>query len=303
MEQATLIRLASFAERVQLDAEQAGDHIDRLFRAAWALCGSREDAEDLVQETYARVLAKPRFLRSEDHLGYLLRTLLNTFLNQKRTESRRLRTAPLPDKLDVDERTHLFALAGRAATAHEIAPLEDVRPGLLRLLDAVEPLPAFIVGPWLDLLAWNPTASALFCGFERRPSNERNMARLIFLDPEIRELFCVGGWDGSGLVGALRVRYEQRRPDPRVQALISELNERSPLFRRLWQERGVVKRMKGRKTFDHPEVGRIELDWDRLTVPGSGGQVLMVYSAEQGTPAATALTLLATLAATAAQPS
>ena len=206
-------------------------------------------------------------------------------------------------KLDVDERTHLFALAARAATAHEIAPLEDVRPGLLRLLDAVEPLPAFIVGPWLDLLAWNPTASALFCGFERRPSNERNMARLIFLDPEIRELFCVGGWDGSGLVGALRVRYEQRRPDPRVQALISELNERSPLFRRLWQERGVVKRMKGRKTFDHPEVGRIELDWDRLTVPGSGGQVLMVYSAEQGTPAATALTLLATLAATAAQPS
>jgi hypothetical protein len=60
--------------------------------------------------------------------------------------------------------------------------------------------------------------------------------------------------------------------------------------------------MKGRKTFDHPEVGRIELDWDRLTVPGSGGQVLMVYSAEPGTPAATALTLLATLAATAAQP-
>jgi len=205
-------------------------------------------------------------------------------------------------KLDVDERTHLFALAGRAAAAHDIAPLEDVRPGLLRLLDAVEPLPAFIVGPWLDLLAWNPTASALFCGFERRPSNDRNMARLIFLDPEIRELFCAGGWDGSGLVGALRVRYEQRRPDPRVQALISELKERSPLFRQLWQERGVVKRMKGRKTFDHPEVGRIELDWDRLTVPGSGGQVLMVYSAEPGTPAATALTLLATLAATAAQP-
>lgn len=205
-------------------------------------------------------------------------------------------------RLDVDERTHLFALAGRAAAAHDLAPLESVRPGLLRLLDAVEPLPAFIVGPWLDLLAWNATASALFCGFERRPPEERNMARLIFLDSEIRELFCAGGWDGSGLVGALRVRYEQGRPDPRVQALISELRERSPLFQRLWQERGDVKRMRGRKTFDHPEVGRIELDWDRLTVPGSGGLVLMVYSAEPGTRDATALTLLATLAATAAQP-
>jgi len=101
MEQATLIRPASRAERIQLDAERASDHIDRLFRAAWALCGSREDAEDLVQETYARVLAKPRFLRSEDDLGYLLRTLRNTFLNQIRTERRRLRTAPLPDELDV----------------------------------------------------------------------------------------------------------------------------------------------------------------------------------------------------------
>jgi transcriptional regulator with XRE-family HTH domain len=204
-------------------------------------------------------------------------------------------------RLDTIERAHLFTLAGRAS-AHDVDPLEDVRPGLLRLLAAVEPLPAFIVGPWLDLLAWNPTASALFCGFERRPPAERNMARLIFLDPEIRELFFAGGWDGAGLVGSLRVRYEQGRPDPRVQALISELNERSPIFRRLWEEHGVVKRMSGRKTFNHPEVGTIELDWDRLTVPGASGQVLMVYSAEPGTPAATALTLLATLAATAAQP-
>jgi transcriptional regulator with XRE-family HTH domain len=207
-------------------------------------------------------------------------------------------------RLDADERTHLFALAGQAASARDLDHLEDVRPGLLRLLAAVEPLPAFIVGPWLDLLAWNPTASALFCGFERRPAGERNMARLIFLDPEISELFCAGGWDGSGLVGALRVRYEGAHPHPdrRVQALIAELKERSPLFHRLWEEHGVVKRMNGRKAFNHPEVGVIELDWDRLTVPGAGGQVLMVYSAEAGTPAATALSLLSTLAATAAQP-
>jgi transcriptional regulator with XRE-family HTH domain len=204
-------------------------------------------------------------------------------------------------QLDAVERKHLFALAGRAS-AQELDPFDEVRPGLLRLLEAIDPLPAFIVGPWLDLLAWNPTASALFCGFERRPPAERNMARLIFLDPEIRKLFCAGGWDGSGLVGSLRVKYTQGHPDARVEALIAELLERSPLFRRLWEEHGVVKRMKGRKTFDHPEVGEIELDWDRLTVPGAGGQVLMVYSAEPGTPAATALTLLGTLAATAAQP-
>ena len=57
----------------QLDPEALGDHIDRLYRAAWGLCGSREEAEDLVQETFERVLRRPRFLHSEDDLGYLLR--------------------------------------------------------------------------------------------------------------------------------------------------------------------------------------------------------------------------------------
>jgi RNA polymerase sigma-70 factor, ECF subfamily len=80
-----------------LDSARVGDHLDRLYRAAWALTGSREDAEDLVQETYARVLARPRLLRNEDDLGYLIRALRNTFLNQKRTERRRLRPDPLPD--------------------------------------------------------------------------------------------------------------------------------------------------------------------------------------------------------------
>jgi RNA polymerase sigma-70 factor (ECF subfamily) len=84
-----------------LDPARLGDHLDRLYRAAWALCGTREDAEDLVQETYARVLAKPRLLRNEDDLGYLMRALRNTFYSRLKTESRRLRPGPLPEQLDV----------------------------------------------------------------------------------------------------------------------------------------------------------------------------------------------------------
>jgi RNA polymerase sigma-70 factor, ECF subfamily len=85
----------------QLDPERLGDHLDRLFRAAWALCGSRDDAEDLVQETYERVLRKPRFLRGEDDLGYLLRVLRNTYYSKLRTASRRPRTAALGDHVDL----------------------------------------------------------------------------------------------------------------------------------------------------------------------------------------------------------
>jgi RNA polymerase sigma-70 factor, ECF subfamily len=79
-----------------LDPNTLGDHIDRLFRAAWALSGSRADAEDLVQETFAKVLAKPRRIRNEDDLGYLLQVLRNTFISSRRAAARR----PTPKTLD-----------------------------------------------------------------------------------------------------------------------------------------------------------------------------------------------------------
>src|SRR2546421_7862247 len=62
----------------QLDPEALGDHIDRLYRAARSMCDSSQDAEDLVQETFARVLKKPRKLRSGNDLPYLLTVLRNT---------------------------------------------------------------------------------------------------------------------------------------------------------------------------------------------------------------------------------
>jgi RNA polymerase sigma-70 factor (ECF subfamily) len=72
-----------------LDPHTLGDHLDRLFRAAWALTGTREDAEDLVQETYERVLRRPRFVRRENDLAYLYRALRHTYFNALRTASRR----------------------------------------------------------------------------------------------------------------------------------------------------------------------------------------------------------------------
>ncbi len=87
----------------QLDPKELGDHIDRLYRAARSLTGSREEAEDLVQETFARVLQKPRLLRSDDDLGYLLRVLRNTFISMRRTAARRPQVTGSPDVLEFVE--------------------------------------------------------------------------------------------------------------------------------------------------------------------------------------------------------
>lgn len=84
-----------------LDPNSVGDHLDRLFRAAWALTGNPHDAEDLVQETYLKVLKKPRWLRNDDDLGYMLRALRNTFLTQRRDAARKIQAVPLPEDGDL----------------------------------------------------------------------------------------------------------------------------------------------------------------------------------------------------------
>lgn len=88
----------------RLNPEDLGDHLDRLFRAAWALCGDRHEAEDLVQDTCARVLARPRWLRGDDDLGYLLRVLRNTHVSRARSAARRPVTRELDDRPDVTTR-------------------------------------------------------------------------------------------------------------------------------------------------------------------------------------------------------
>jgi RNA polymerase sigma-70 factor (ECF subfamily) len=104
-----------------LDPQSLTKHVDRLYRAAWALCGSREDAEDLVQETFARVLAKPRVLRGDDELYYLMRVLRNTFLTTRRTASRRPMTvAALEDVGAADPKP-----MGQPERALEVAEVYD----------------------------------------------------------------------------------------------------------------------------------------------------------------------------------
>ena len=73
----------------RLDPDRAVEYLPRLYRVARAWTRSREEAEDLVQETYAHVLARPRLLRGDDELGYLIRALRNTLISQRRAESRR----------------------------------------------------------------------------------------------------------------------------------------------------------------------------------------------------------------------
>jgi RNA polymerase sigma-70 factor (ECF subfamily) len=114
-----------------LDPSTLGDHIDRLFRAAWALSGSRVEAEDLVQETFARVLAKPRRIRSDDDLGYLLQVLRNTFISSRRAAARRLAPEALDERFEPVDPS-LASRPEHAAEAREVFAVIAALPEAFR---------------------------------------------------------------------------------------------------------------------------------------------------------------------------
>jgi RNA polymerase sigma-70 factor (ECF subfamily) len=89
----------------RLDPERVVEHLPRLYRAARAWTNSREEAEDLVQETSAHVLARPRLIRGESEVGYLLRALRNTLVSERRAAARRPVTTPFAEELSIGARS------------------------------------------------------------------------------------------------------------------------------------------------------------------------------------------------------
>ena len=134
-----------------LDPEILGAHLGRLLRAAWTLCGSRENAEDLVQETVTRVLSRPRFLREQGELAYLMQALRNTYFSSRRAAGRRPRVVATPEDLNVaDHHT--------AERPEEAVITAQVLPAIARL---PEPFRSALVAVDIAGLSYREAAQAL----------------------------------------------------------------------------------------------------------------------------------------------
>ncbi len=71
-------------------------HSPAVFRYAWGLCGNRSEAEDLVSETFVRLLTRAPRLETRTALAYLLAIARNAYLNGRR---RRRPQVEVPDDL------------------------------------------------------------------------------------------------------------------------------------------------------------------------------------------------------------
>jgi RNA polymerase sigma-70 factor (ECF subfamily) len=116
----------------EFDPEAIGRHLGPLLRTASSLCDSRESAEDLVQDTVARVLSRPRLLRGGDERAYLMQALRNTFLTRMTTAARRPRVVGTTAELDpADRRTG--TRPEEAVIAGQVFPAIARLPEIFRL--------------------------------------------------------------------------------------------------------------------------------------------------------------------------
>jgi transcriptional regulator with XRE-family HTH domain len=205
----------------------------------------------------------------------------------------------LADALALDDagREYLMTVAGppsvRAARRGVAAKAATVPPATLRVLDALQDVPAMVIGRCSDVLAWNGLAAALILDFGALPAGERNMVRLAFLEPSFRTLYAEWERVAQDCVASLRMEAARDPDDARVAELVGELSVKSPDFARWWGDHRVRGSEQRRKTYNHPVAGPMTLDVQRFTVTDRADLRLVVYTAAPDSDAGAALRFLA----------
>lgn len=206
-------------------------------------------------------------------------------------------------QLDDAERAHLFNLA---RTARELRPprrrrTEQVRDSIQHVLDAWSTAPAIVANGRLDLVAHNALGAAFYAPVFASPERPANLARFTFLDAAAQDFYP--DWNGVADITVAILRTEAGR-DPYNRSLtdlVGELATRSDEFRARWAAHNVRIHQAGTKTFRHPIVGELTVEYNTLPLPGDPGLSLTVYTATPASADEDKLRVLASWAATQSQ--
>lgn len=194
--------------------------------------------------------------------------------------------------LSADETRYLHDLLAPRRRAEPRAARQRVRPLLQQLLDAMG-TPAVVFGRYSRILAWNPSGRALYLPPDAAGEGEVDAARLLFLDPRMREVYPEFERVATDVVAGLRAEAGRRPDDPELARLVGDLSVRSELFRTLWAAQTVREKSHGTKLVRNPVVGELTLHFETLRLPDDHDQAVVAYTAEPGSPSEQALELLA----------
>jgi transcriptional regulator with XRE-family HTH domain len=192
-------------------------------------------------------------------------------------------------RLDDDHFAHLQTLVAEVSRQHRRRPHKETPPpGALKLLDSLIQ-PAFIEDRYFDIVASNRLAEAL------SPSLAvgGNQLRDLFLDPAEQALHS--DWEDvtECFVASLRQAVGNEVDDPRFIELTGELSLASPRFRKLWGRHEVRGQSGTPIRMNHPQVGELTLNRERMNIAGTEALMLVVFHPDAGSGDAEKLALLA----------
>jgi len=195
-------------------------------------------------------------------------------------------------QMNSQEREHLFLLAGQSPPLPSSSG-DLITASMQRVLDSLEPNPAYVTCPHWDLLAWNQAACLIFGEFDKILPEERNLMWLAFTEKAMRQLFV--NWTGFArcLLLHFRADYGRSTGDPRWSQLVAALQQASPEFREWWSCHDVARPLDWQKELDHPVLGKLLLDSSTFGVHPTGSPRLVVYTPALETDTAIKLQSLA----------
>ena len=170
------------------------------------------------------------------------------------------------------EREHLFLLGLGRPPEVRYRKNESVTPRLQRVLDALDPSPALIRTAIWDVVAWNRAATVMLGDYAALPPHQRNVLRVIFLDPRARAVQY--NWESVArhVVGAFRVDAARAGAAEEVGPLVDELCQLSPEFRTMWRDNDVRGRHgEAVKQIRHPVLGPLAFEYSTFSVDGRTG--------------------------------
>ncbi|MFJ7078334.1 helix-turn-helix transcriptional regulator [Streptomyces sp. NPDC098781] len=200
-------------------------------------------------------------------------------------------------RLDETEHAYLHTVARPRRRGPRRPEAARVRPGVQALLDSMDRTPAFVIGPCMDVLAWNSLADAMN-GYGGTAPAARSIPRRVFLDPAAHADFPDWPAIAAMTVAHLRLNAGHRPDDPDLDALVTELSAKSEDFRHLWVDHQVRACVSGVKRVHHPLTGVLTLPYETMTVQPDPDQTMVVYTPEPGSDTAEKLALLGSWAAT-----
>ncbi|HEX7090610.1 MAG TPA: helix-turn-helix transcriptional regulator [Longimicrobiales bacterium] len=171
-------------------------------------------------------------------------------------------------RLEPGETHHLLTLAGyyREGMRNGGPSPASISPRLQRLLDELEPCPAWGFGERWDILGWNRAATIIWGDLAAMEGIERNAIYQVFVNPRLRRMLVDWEAHARDLVAKLRLVHARNVDDAWFNELIRVLRENSAEFAAFWGAHDVQLPRDGVKVYDHPQAGRLTFDYTNLDV-------------------------------------